>query len=185
MIGHVANATERIRVGAGGSCSPTTPRSRSPRPSGSWSPSIPGVSTSASGALRHRPRYGHGPSPFSYGLGAEEFPERFAELLAFAGDGFPEDHPFQSMVAMPADVALPPIWLLGSSGYSAIAAGEMGLGYAFAAHFSPTDPAPAMRAYSETLRAIGDFERPSAILAVAVVCAETDEERGNSPPPWS
>jgi alkanesulfonate monooxygenase SsuD/methylene tetrahydromethanopterin reductase-like flavin-dependent oxidoreductase (luciferase family) len=46
---------------------------------------------------------------------------------------------------MPSDIRLPPMWLLGSSGYSAQAAGEMGFGYAFAAHFSPTDPAPAMR----------------------------------------
>jgi luciferase family oxidoreductase group 1 len=110
------------------------------------------------------------------GLGAEDFPERFGELLAFSGDGFPEDHPFQSVVAMPADVALPPIWLLGSSGYSAIAAGKMGLGYAFASHFSPADPAPAMCAYRERFKSSEDFERPSAVLAVAVICGESDEE---------
>jgi luciferase family oxidoreductase group 1 len=75
---------------------------------------------------------------------------------------------------MPSDVGLPPIWLLGSSGYSARAAGEMGLGYAFAAHFSPADPAPAMRAYRESFEPSEDFERPSAILAVSVVCAETN-----------
>ena len=51
----------------------------------------------------------------------------------------------------------------------------MGLGYAFAAHFSPTDPAPAMRAYNEYFEPSATFERPSAILAVAVVCAATDE----------
>jgi luciferase family oxidoreductase group 1 len=109
------------------------------------------------------------------GLSAEDFPQRFGELLAFSGEGFPEDHPFRSVVAMPSDVGLPPIWLLGSSGYSARAAGQMGLGYAFAAHFSPTDPAPAMRAYRESFELSEDFERPSAILAVAVVCGDTDE----------
>jgi luciferase family oxidoreductase group 1 len=76
---------------------------------------------------------------------------------------------------MPSDVGLPPIWLLGSSGYSARAAGEMGLGYAFASHFSPTDPAPAMRAYRESFEPSEDFEHPSAILAVSVICAETAE----------
>jgi luciferase family oxidoreductase group 1 len=76
---------------------------------------------------------------------------------------------------MPSDVGLPPIWLLGSSGYSAKAAGEMGLGYAFASHFSPTDPAPAMRAYRESFEPSEDFEQPSAILAVSVICAETNE----------
>jgi alkanesulfonate monooxygenase SsuD/methylene tetrahydromethanopterin reductase-like flavin-dependent oxidoreductase (luciferase family) len=95
--------------------------------------------------------------------------------LAFSGEGYPEDHPFQSVVAMPADVELPPIWLLGSSGYSARAAGQMGFGYGFAAHFSPADPAPAMRAYRESFEPSEHFEHPSAILALAVVCGETDE----------
>jgi luciferase family oxidoreductase group 1 len=109
------------------------------------------------------------------GLGADDFPQQFSELLAFSGDGFPEGHPLRSVIAMPSDVGLPPIWLLGSSGYSARAAGEMGLGYAFASHFSPTDPAPAMRAYRESFEPSEDFERPSAILAVSVICAETNE----------
>jgi luciferase family oxidoreductase group 1 len=51
----------------------------------------------------------------------------------------------------------------------------MGFGYGFAAHFSPADPAPAMRAYRESFEPSETFERPSAILAVAVVCGETDE----------
>jgi luciferase family oxidoreductase group 1 len=109
------------------------------------------------------------------GLGAEDFPRQFGELLAFSGDAFPEDHPLRSVVAMPSDVRLPPVWLLGSSGYSARAAGEMGLGYAFASHFSPADPAPAMRAYRESFEPSEDFGRPSAILAVAVICGKTGE----------
>ena len=109
------------------------------------------------------------------GQGADDFPQQFSELLAFSGDGFPEGHPLRSVIAMPSDVGLPPIWLLGSSGYSARAAGQMGLGYAFASHFSPTDPAPAMHAYRESFEPSEDFERPSAILAVSVICAETNE----------
>ena len=79
------------------------------------------------------------------------------------------------MVAIPSDIRLPPIWLLGSSGYSAQAAGEMGFRYAFAAHFSPADPAPAMRTYRESFEPSEEFVRPSAILAASVVCAETNE----------
>jgi luciferase family oxidoreductase group 1 len=109
------------------------------------------------------------------GQGADDFPQQFSELLAFSGDGFPDGHPLRSVIAMPSDVGLPPIWLLGSSGYSARAAGEMGLGYAFASHFTPTDPAPAMHAYRESFEPSEDFERPSAILAVSVICAETNE----------
>ena len=186
MIGHVANVTERIRVGAGGIMLPNHAplkvaetfrvlEALHPKRIDLGIGRAPGTDPVTATALRRS----------QDGLGAEDFPERFGELLAFAGDGFPEDHPFQSVVAMPADVALPPIWLLGSSGYSARAAGQMGFGYAFAAHFSPADPAPAMRAYRESFEPSEGFERPSAILAVAVVCGRPTSTRGGSPPPWS
>src|ERR671921_155277 len=176
MIGHVANVTERMRIGAGGIMLPNhaplkvaeTFRVLEALHPGRIDLGIgraPGTDPVTAMALRRS----------SDGLGAEDFPQRFGELLAFSGEGFPEDHPFRSVVAMPADIGLPPIWLLGSSGYSARAAGQMGFGYAFAAHFSPADPAPAMRAYRESFEPSETFERPSAILAVAVVCGETDE----------
>jgi luciferase family oxidoreductase group 1 len=176
MIGHVANVTERIRVGAGGIMLPNHAplkvaetfrvlEALHPERVDLGIGRAPGTDPVTATALRRS----------QDGLGAEDFPQRFGELLAFSGEGFPEDHPFRSVVAMPSDVGLPPIWLLGSSGYSARAAGQMGLGYAFAAHFSPTDPAPAMRAYRESFELSGDFEHPSAILAVAVVCGDTDE----------
>lgn len=177
MIGHVASVTERIRAGAGGIMLPNhaplkvaeTFRVLEALHPGRIDLGIgraPGTDPVTAMALRRSPD----------GLEAEDFPQLFGELLAFSGDGFPEEHPFRSVVAMPADVELPPIWLLGSSGYSARAAGQMGLGYAFASHFSPADPAPAMRAYRESFEPSEDFERPSAILAVAAVCGETDEQ---------
>jgi luciferase family oxidoreductase group 1 len=177
MIGHVANVTERIRVGAGGIMLPNHAplkvaetfrvlEALHPKRIDLGIGRAPGTDPVTATALRRS----------HDGLGAEDFPEQFGELLAFSGDGFPEDHPFRSVVAMPADVALPPIWLLGSSGYSAIAAGKMGLGYAFASHFSPADPAPAMCAYRERFKSSEDFERPSAVLAVAVICGESGED---------
>jgi luciferase family oxidoreductase group 1 len=176
MIGHVANVTERIRIGAGGIMLPNhaplkvaeTFRVLEALHPGRVDLGIgraPGTDPVTATALRRS----------QDGLKAEDFPQQFAELLAFSGDGFPEDHPFRSVIAMPSDVGLPPIWLLGSSGYSARVAGEMGLGYAFASHFSPADPAPAMRAYRDSFEPSEDFEHPSAILAVAVICGETSE----------
>ena len=175
MIGHVANVTERIRVGAGGVMLPNHAplkvaetfqvlEALHPERIDLGIGRAPGTDPVTAAALR-RSRNGL----------EEDFPQEFGELLAFSGDGFPEDHPFRSVVAMPSDIGLPPIWLLGSSGYSARAAGEMGLGYAFASHFSPADPAPAMRAYRESFEPSEDFEHPSAILAVAVICGETRE----------
>ena len=176
MIGHAANITERIRVGAGGIMLPNhaplkvaeTFRVLEALHPGRIDLGIgraPGTDPVTATALRRSPD----------GLEAEDFPQRFGELLAFSGDGFPEDHPFRSVVAMPNHVRLPPIWLLGSSGYSARAAGQMSFGYAFASHFSPADPAPAMRAYHESFEPSEDFGRPSAILAVAVICGRTGE----------
>ena len=97
------------------------------------------------------------------------------ELLSLSRQDFPEDHPFHSVRVVPADVRLPPVWLLGSSGASARFAGSLGLGYGFASHFSPTPPGPALDAYREAFQPSEWFERPHVILAVAVVCAETDE----------
>src|SRR5690606_41645646 len=59
-----------------------------------------------------------------------------SELLAFDGRRFPEDHPFRAIEVTPADVRLPPIWLLGSSAFSAQLAAEVGLAYSFAAHIN-------------------------------------------------
>ena len=72
-------------------------------------------------------------------LGADDFPEQLAELLAFSSGHFPAGHPFESVIAVPTDVDLPPIWLLGSSDYSAQAAAALGLGYAHAHHINPAE----------------------------------------------
>jgi luciferase family oxidoreductase group 1 len=176
MIGHVANVTERIRVGAGGIMLPNHAplkvaetfrvlEALHPERIDLGIGRAPGTDPVTATALRRS----------QDGLEADDFPQRFGELLAFSGDGFTEDHPFRSVVAMPSDVGLPPIWLLGSSGYSARAAGQMGLGYAFASHFSPADPSPALLAYRESFEPSESFERPSAILALAVICGESDE----------
>jgi luciferase family oxidoreductase group 1 len=186
MIGHVATATERMRVGAGGIMLPNHAplkvaetfrvlEALHPKRIDLGIGRAPGTDPVTATALRRSHER----------LGAEDFPERFGELLAFAGDGFPEDHPFRSVVAMPRDVGLPPIWLLGSSGYSATAAGKMGLGYAFASHFSPADPAPAMRAYRESFEPSEDFKGPSAILRSPSSAGIPRSKRGSSPLPWS
>src|SRR5690606_17721325 len=107
---------------------------------------------------------------------AEQFPQQLAELVTLSGDGFPEGHPFASVRVTPAGVPLPPIWLLGSSGASAAFAGRNGFGYAFASHFSPTPAAPALAAYRDTFEPSEDFPRPHALLALAAVCADTEEE---------
>jgi luciferase family oxidoreductase group 1 len=77
---------------------------------------------------------------------------------------------------MPRDVPLPPIWLLGSSGYSAQLAALVGAGFSFAHHFAEHDAHSAMLSYREGFKPSAARGAPYAILACAVVCADTDAQ---------
>lgn len=108
--------------------------------------------------------------------GGEEFSQYLAELMAFDEDNFPPDHPYSRVPVSPGGIRLPPKWLLGSSGASAQAAGQIGFGYAFAAHFSHTPAAPAFAAYREAFVPSEDFAEPRTILCLSVIAAPTEEE---------
>ncbi|MBJ6988477.1 LLM class flavin-dependent oxidoreductase [Devosia sp. MC521] len=108
--------------------------------------------------------------------GGEEFSNYLAELMAFDDDSFPADHPFSRVPVSPGGIKLPPKWLLGSSGASAQAAGQVGFGYAFAAHFSHTPAAPAFAAYRNAFVPSEEFPEPKTLLCLSVICAPTDEE---------
>ncbi len=109
-------------------------------------------------------------------VGGEYFAQELAEMLAFDEGNFAPDHPFAPITVAPERVALPPIWLLGSSGASAQAAGQLGVGYSFAAHFSATPAAPAFAAYRASHTPTDAFPKPHAIIALSALVAPTDEE---------
>ena len=77
---------------------------------------------------------------------------------------------------MPADVPLPPIYLLGSSGYSAQLAAHIGVPFSFAHHFATFDAADAMRRIATASEPSPSHDEPYAILGTHVVCADTDAE---------
>ena len=79
-------------------------------------------------------------------------------------------------MSCPPTSALPPIWVLASSGETAAFAGALGLGYGFARRFSPAPPGPAVRAYRAAFQPSARFERPHVIIGVSVVCAPTDAD---------
>lgn len=107
----------------------------------------------------------------------DDFPEQVTELLAFLGDGaFPPGHPFGQVRVAPDAVGGPDVWMLGSSMWSAAAAVEFGLPYAFAHFFSPVATRAAISAYQRGFLGGGRRERPEATVAVGVICAETEEE---------
>ncbi len=110
-------------------------------------------------------------------LTADDFPQQYAELLAYV-EGFDPTHPFAAIRAMPDDVRLPPVWILGSSLYGGQAAGAFGTGFAFAGHFGSVDPAEATDGYRATFRPSGRPgapERPRVVLAVSAIVSDTEQ----------
>jgi luciferase family oxidoreductase group 1 len=179
MIGQIAAATAHLRVGSGGVMLPNHAplmvaerfkvlEALFPGRIDLGIGRAPGTDPVTSYALRRR-----------QGLNENEdddFLARFQELLLFESKGFPEGHPFRNVQAMPADVKLPPIWLLGSSGYSAELAAAIGAGFSFAHHFASHDAVAAMLSYREHFKPSAMRDRPYAILAAHVVCADTAGE---------
>ena len=110
-------------------------------------------------------------------VGGADLPQLLGELLAFAGQRpWPEGNPFSRVEATPTDVDLPPIFLLGSSDYSARLAASAGLGFAFAGQINPDEAIPMLRLYRESFEPSPELEEPLAILAHNVLCAPTDEQ---------
>ncbi len=101
---------------------------------------------------------------------ADDLPQQLGELLAFFDGRYPR------ITAVPGAGHKPAIWLLGSSGFSAQLAGELGLPFSFAHHFMPQNTLAALRIYRRGFRPSATLEAPFASIGVAVVCAETDEQ---------
>ncbi|HEY1981946.1 MAG TPA: LLM class flavin-dependent oxidoreductase, partial [Xanthobacteraceae bacterium] len=177
MIGQIAAATSHLRVGSGGVMLPNHAplmvaerfkvlEALFPGRIDLGLGRAPGTDQVTSYALRARqdPRQG------------DDFLERFQELLLLERGGFPDGHPFRNVRAVPADVPLPPIWLLGSSGYSAELAAAVGMGFAFAHHFADYDAGSAMLSYRDHFKPSATMKEPYAILGTAAIVADTDAE---------
>src|SRR6188508_2278597 len=140
MIGQIAGVTKNMRIGSGGVMLPNHAplmvaerfkvlEALFPGRIDLGIGRAPGTDPVTSFALRRRQTEGDG----------VDFLERFQELILFESNAYPEGHPYRNVRAMPSDSPLPPIWLLGSSGYSAQLAGMVGAGFSFAHHFSDYD----------------------------------------------
>jgi luciferase family oxidoreductase group 1 len=176
LIGHVASVTKRIRVGSGGIMLPNHSALKVAETFKTLEALHPG-----------RIDLGLGRAPGTDGrtaqalrgglsnLAGHDFPEQLDELFAFAGDGFPPGHPFSTVQAVPTDVKLPPIWLLGSSDFSARLAAQLGLGFAYAHHIHPHAAVESMQVYRRDFRPSRYLSEPQSILTVNAICADTSE----------
>ena len=173
LIAHVAAATQRIRVGAGGIMLPNHAPLRIAEAFHTLAALHPGrIDLGLGRAPGTDPVTVSALRPFD----AERFPEMVAELFALSRRSFPATHPLHRVRVVPGDVPLPPVWILGSSGATARLAAALGTGYSFASHFSATSPLPALRAYRDEFVPSATFPAPHVILGAAVVCAPSDEE---------
>ncbi|WP_238697123.1 LLM class flavin-dependent oxidoreductase [Streptomyces sp. E2N166] len=118
----------------------------------------------------------------------DDFPQQVNELLRFLDDDFPEEHPYRGRVyAVPGPgqdkengiartADRPSVWLLGSSGYSAQLAADLGRPFAFAAHFSPDHVAAALQLYRDRFTPSAVLAEPYALASFAVMAADDEHE---------
>src|SRR5438105_14388636 len=177
LMGQVAAATSRIRVGSGGvmlpNHAPLVIAERFKMLEALFPGRIdlglgraPGTDGATAHALRSRLDRREG----------DDFLERLHELTLWETRDFPPGHPYNQVVAMPDDTPLPPVWLLGSSDYRSELAAQVRMGFAFAHHFASFDAIAAMTNYRDHFKPSGGRATPQGILAVAAVAAETDAE---------
>ena len=171
LIGYIAGATKRIRVGAGGVMLPNHAPLVIAEQFGTLESIYPG-----------RIDLGLGRAPGSdqataYALRrtlqstGDDFPDQLAELQAY----FASDK--QARVrAIPGEGLDIPIWLLGSSSFSAQLAAAKGLPFSFASHFAPAYVLQAMQLYHQNFKPSKYLKEPYAMLGINVIAAETDEK---------
>jgi luciferase family oxidoreductase group 1 len=171
LIGHVAGGTSTIRVGAGGVMLPNHAPLQVAEQFGTLAALYPG-----------RIDLGLGRAPGTdqatmralrrYGDAAESFPDDVLELLHY----FEPASPGQAVRAVPGAGLDVPVWLLGSSLFSARLAAALGLPFAFASHFAPDAMDTALSIYRREFRPSPRLAQPYAMLGLNVVAADTDAE---------
>jgi luciferase family oxidoreductase group 1 len=173
LIGHLADATTTLRVGAGGVMLPN------------HAPLVIAEQFATLEAL-HRGRIdlGLGRAPGTDQVtaralrrandqGADTFPDDVVELINYLID---RDGPPTHPAPVPGRGYLPEMWLLGSSTFSAQLAGMLGLSFSFAYHFAPAEMDLALERYRSTFRPSVLLDQPHVMVAVSVVCAPDEEE---------
>ena len=174
LVGHIAGGTRTIRVGSGGVMLPNHAPLVVAEQFGTLATLYPGRIDLGLGRAPGTDRLTMQALRRHLNSGDEEagFPRDVMELQAYLGDGSPG----QAVRAIPGTGTHVPIWLLGSSLYSAQLAAHLGLPFAFASHFAPEMLLQALSIYRSTYRPSVAWPKPYAMVGVNVVAAETDEE---------
>ncbi|MDP0927463.1 LLM class flavin-dependent oxidoreductase [Paracoccus onubensis] len=170
LISLIAQATERMRVGAGGIMLPNHAPLTVAENFGTLATIFPdridlGLGRAPGGdgavirALRRDPM-------------ADSFPQDVVELLDYLGPARPN----APVRALPGEGTHVPIWILGSSLFGAQLAAHLGLPYAFASHFAPGDMEQALAIYHDRFQQTQWGEKPRLMIAINVFAADDAEE---------
>ncbi len=109
--------------------------------------------------------------------GDDDYATQIVELMAFLKRAeFPGEHPFGQILVTPEMEGAPDVWLLGSSGWSADAAGQLGLPYAAAHFINPNPTGASIEHYRHAWENSGQEGKPQVLVSVGAIAAETDEE---------
>ncbi len=171
VIGHIGHATSSIRIGAGGIMLPNHTPFQIAEQFGTLAALFPGRIDLGLGRAP-----GAGPElqralRKDLHRAAENFPQDVVELRAYlTGDA---SLPIRPTPGFDIDVEM---WMLGSSLFGAQLAAALGLPYAFASHFAPDHLDQALEIYRRDFRPSEQCEKPHAMAAMTVFCADTDEE---------
>ncbi|WP_299082232.1 LLM class flavin-dependent oxidoreductase [uncultured Paraglaciecola sp.] len=172
VLGHIAAATDKIRVGSGGVMLPNhsplviaeqfgTLATLFPDRVDLGLGRAPGTDMATARALRR-----------NFTSEVDNYPEDIKELQGYFG----APQAGQNILAVPGANTHVPIWLLGSSLYSAQLSGQMGLPYSFASHFAPEQLFDAISLYRSSFKASAQAQSPYVMAGVMAVVADTDAE---------
>ena len=172
VIGHVAGATKTIRVGAGGVMLPNHAPLVIAEQFGTLNAMYPGRIDLGLGRAPGTDQLTARALRRDMNASADQFPQDVQELQFY----FQPAEPGQKIKAVPGEGQDVPIWLLGSSLYSAQLAAMLGLPFAFASHFAPELMEQALALYRERFTPSAQLGKPYAMLTVNVIAAESDAE---------
>jgi luciferase family oxidoreductase group 1 len=174
LVGHIAGGTKTIRVGSGGVMLPNHAPLVIAEQFGTLATLYPGRVDLGLGRAPGTDRLTMRALRRHLDVRDEEegFPRDVMELIAYLGEPSSD----QAVRAIPGMGTKVPIWLLGSSLYSAQLAAHLGLPFAFASHFAPDLLLHALEVYRGGYRPSPEWPKPHAMVGVNVVCADSDEE---------
>lgn len=109
-------------------------------------------------------------------MAGARFPQQVADVIGYLSDSIPAGHPFAQLRVMPAGSTMPEVWLLGSSDQSAILAAHFGTPFSFAHFINDVGGPEVMQAYRQGFRPSPRLARPLANIGVFVICADTEEK---------